>query len=127
MRHGLTGEPGQYLYARLFRQEDRLPVTEQANAAQYAEAVDNLSDGEFAVFTNLRTATAAPAYFWAADTEWKDGRLVITVERRTNSYDGTGDEVVGVALTKFESDGPAPTGADVVFPSGATIQVGETE
>lgn len=127
MQHGLKTGSGQYLYGRLFQPEETLPVTQQPDAERYSQAVEDVSEGEFAVFTNLRAAAGAPAYVWPADTEWSDGRLEITLERQTLSYDGTGDEVVGVALTTFQYDGTTPTGADLIFPSGATISVGQAD
>ncbi|MFC7044381.1 hypothetical protein ACFQH6_02225 [Halobacteriaceae archaeon GCM10025711] len=127
IQHGLTTDSEQYLYARMFQPGETLAVTDQPDAENYAEAIDELSGGEFAVFTNIRTAAAAPAYFWPADTEWRDGRLEITLERQTASYDGTGDEVVGVALTRFNYEGDTPPGADILFPSGATISVGQAD
>lgn len=125
IQHGLTTGSGQYLYARMFQPGDTPSVTDQPNAEQYAEAVDDISEGEFAIFTNIRTAAAVPAYFWPAETEWRSGRLKITLERQTGSYDGAGDEVVGVALTRFHYEGDMPTDADIIFPSGAIISVGQ--
>lgn len=127
MQHGLTTGSGQYLYARVFHPGETLPVTDHPDADRFAEGVAELSTDEFAVFTNLRTTPAAPAYFWPADAEWGDERVEITLEREAGSYDGSGDEAVGVALTSYDYDGETPTDVDIIFPSGATISVGQGE
>ena len=124
IQHGLTADSEQYLYAEMFHSGDTLSVTDQPDAEQYSEAIDGISGDEFAILTNLRTTSVRPAYFWPANTEWRDGRLKIILERQTGSYDGTADEVVGVALTIFNFEGESPAGADIVFPSGATLSVG---
>lgn len=108
----------------MFQPGDTLSVTDQKDAERYSEAIDTVSEDEFAILTNLRTAAAEPAYFWPADTEWRDKSLNIILERQTGSYDSTADEVVGVALTTFSFEGESPTGADIVFPSGTKISVG---
>lgn len=125
MQDGLTSDSEQYLYARMFQPGDVLAVTDRPDAERFSEAIDDLSEGGFAILSKLRTAAAAPAYFWASSTDWESGRLEITLERQTSSYDEAGDEVVGVALTRFDYDGEPPTGADVIFPGGATISVGQ--
>lgn len=125
LQHGMSTDTDQYLYARVFHPGDTLPVTDNPDAAQYAEAVEDLSEDEFALFTNLRTAAAVPAHFWPTSAEWEDGRLGIELERRSSSYDGAGQEAVGVALTRFEYRGDRPAGADVRFPGGATFSVGQ--
>ena len=123
VRGGLTSDTDQYLHARLFRPGDSVAVTD--DGSWLAESVDALTDGEFALLTNLRTAAAAPAYWWPERTGYDAGTLRIEVARQSSvSVDAAGAEAVGVALTTFEYDGRAPEGADVVFPSGATIRVG---
>lgn len=124
IRQGLTADSNQYLYARLFEPGDSLPVTDRPDTSALAEAVDDLTDQQFAVLTSLRTAGAAPAHFWPAATEWTDGRLRIELERQTISTEPETAEVVGVALTVFDVTGEVPSGADIVFPSGATMTVG---
>lgn len=124
VRHGLTADAEQYLYARLFHPGDSLPVTDDPDASDFAEAVDDLAETEFAVLTNVRVAGAAPAFFWPTATKWRDGRLRIVLERRSLDAAVDVDEVVGVALTTFEVDGEVPDGATLVLPSGATISVG---
>jgi len=123
-QHGMSTDSDQYLYARMFQPGDTLAVTDNPDAAQYSEAIEDLAGEEFALFTNLRTAATVPAHFWPTNAEWEDGRLEIELERQTSTYDGAGEEAVGVALTKFEYDGDRPNGADVVFPGGATVSVG---
>lgn len=124
VRQGLTSDSEQYLYARLFRPGDSPPVTETQDAAEFSDAVDDLSGDQFAVLTNLRTAAAAPAYLWPTGTDWSDGRLRIELERRAKTPVDAGAEAVGVALTVFDVDGEPPAGADIVFPSGAISAVG---
>lgn len=85
VRQGLTSDSEQYLYARLFRPGDSPPVTETQDAAEFSDAVDDLSGDRFAVLTNLRTAAAAPAYLWPTGTDWSDGRLRIELERRAKT------------------------------------------
>jgi len=126
-QHGMSTDSDQYLYARMFHPGDTLAVTDNLDAAQYSEAIEDLAEEEFALFTNLRTAATVPAYFWPTNAEWEDGRLEIELERQTSSYDGTGEEAVGVALTKFEYQGDRPDGAVVIFPGGATFSVGRRD
>lgn len=125
MQQGMSTNSDQYLYARMLHSGDELIVTDNPDATQYSEAIDDLSEDEFALFTNLRTAAAVPAYFWPTNAEWEDGRLKIELERQTSSYDGTGEEAVGVALTRFNFEGDRPTGADVIIPGGVTLSVGQ--
>lgn len=120
----MSTDSDQYLYARMFHPGDTLSVIDNPDAAQYSEAIEDLTEDEFALFTNLRTAASVPAYFWPTIAEWEDGRLEIEMERQTSSYEGAGEETVGVALTKFEYQGDRPNGADVIFPGGATFSVG---
>lgn len=127
LQHGMSMDSDQYLYARVFHPGDTLPVADNPDASQYSEAIQDLSEDEFALFTNLRTAAAVPAYFWPTTAQWEDGRLTITLERQSSSYDGAGEEAVGVALTRFEYDGDRPAAADVIFPGGATRSVGRGE
>ena len=127
LQHGMSTGTEQYLYAGMFHPGDTLAVTDSPDADRFSEAIDDLSEGEFALFTNLRTAASAPAYFWPTSSDWENGRLKIKLERRTSSYDGSGEEVVGMALTIFDHRGDRPTGADVIFPSGATIPIGQVD
>lgn len=123
IQHGLTSESDQYFYARSFQPGDALPVTDDSDAEWLSETVDDLSGDQFAVFTNLRTAARAPAYFWPANTEWTDGRLHVELERQTISAEIETAEAVGVALTTFDCDGDPPDDAAVVFPGGATLSL----
>lgn len=124
LQHGLSMDSDRYLDARLFHPGETLPVADNPDATQYSEAIEDLSEDEFTLFTNLRTAASVPAYFWPTTAQWEDGRLTITLERQPSSYDGAGEEVVGVALTRFEYEGARPAAADVIFPGGATLPVG---
>lgn len=99
-------------------------MTNNQDAAQYSEAIEDLTEEEFALFTNSRTAATVPVYFWSTKAEWEGGRLGIEREPQTSSYDGAGQEAVGVALTKFGYQGLKPNGADVIFPGGTTFSVG---
>lgn len=123
IQHGITSESEQYLYARLFVPGDSLAVTDAPGALDFSKAIDELTENQFAILTNLRTAAAAPAYFWPAGTHLKDGQLRIEMERQPKSPLDTGVEAVGVALTFFDIDGEPPDGANIVFPSGATFAV----
>lgn len=129
VRHGFTADAEQYLYARLYHPGDSLAVTDDPDAADFAEAVEDLAENEFAILTNLRVAGAAPAYLWPTPTgtRWRDGRLVIDLERQSLDADTDADEVVGIAITSFEVDGELPDGADLVLPSGAILSVGQPE
>lgn len=128
LRHGLTAETERYLHARLFHPGDSLAVTDDPDAADFAEAVEDLAENEFAILTNVRVAGAAPAYLWPTPTgtRWRDGRLVIDLERQSLDADTDADEVVGIAITIFEVDGDLPDGADLVLPGGATLSVGQS-
>jgi hypothetical protein len=123
MRGGLTSSSEQYLCARMFSPGDSVAVTDES-ASWLSEAVESLSDGEFALLTCLRTAAAAPAHWWPSETEFVEGGLRIVLERQpfvSAAVDAV--EAVGVALTTFEYDGERPDAADVLFPSGAVVRV----
>lgn len=123
VRAGLTAETDQYLHARLFRPGDSIAVAREAGS-WLADSVTALSSGQFALLTNLRTAAAAPAYWWPKSTGYEGGTLRIELERQTSvSVDADAAEAVGVALTVFEYDGEEPGDVDVRFPSGASIRV----
>jgi hypothetical protein len=124
IRGGITASSEQYLYARMFHPGDSLAVTGES-ASWLSEGVDELSEGQFALLTCLRTAATAPAHWWPKRTEYADGRFRIGLERQSFvSAETDAAEAVGVALTTFEYDGERPDSADVVYPSGATVRVG---
>lgn len=123
VRSGLAAETDQYLFARLFRPGDSVAVARE-EGAWLADAVASLSEEQFSLLTNLRTAAAAPAYWWPKSTEYEAGTLRIELERQTSvSVETDEPEAVGVALTAFEYDGEGPGDVTVVFPSGASIRV----
>jgi hypothetical protein len=123
VRSGLTAETDQYLFARLFRPGDSVAVARE-EGSWLADSVASLSTGEFALLTNLRTATAAPAYWWPKSAEYEGSALRIELERQTSvSVETDEAEAVGVALTVFEYDGEEPGDVAVVLPSGASIRL----
>lgn len=123
IQHGLTEDSEQYLYGRLFQSTESLAVTGREEAADFSDAVDDLAEDQFAILTTLRTAAAAPAYFWPTETDWNDELLRIDFQRQTLDPVDTGNEAVGVALTTFDYEGSLPDTVELTLPSGALLTV----
>lgn len=125
IQHGMTAESGQYEWVRLLQAGDTIPTVDSPEGKQLSGAIDDIEDGQFGLLTNLRTAGAAPAFYWPDQTEIEDGRLRIELAR--NSLDTTVDaeEAIGYAFARFSVvNSDVPDGGTVVYPSGATTTVG---
>lgn len=119
IQHGLSEDSEQYLQGRLFQSADSLAITEREGASDFSEAIDELSDDQFAILTALRTSASAPAYFWPGETRWSNNVLRIELHRQRKDPIEAGGEVVGLAITTFDYEGAFPDTVELELPSGA--------
>jgi hypothetical protein len=126
MRHGMTADSDQYVYARLYHEGDGVATVDGDRGDWLSRAVDDLGEQQLGILTNLRTGAGAPAYLWPDGTKSADGRLHVGLSREElgDSAAVEGEEAVGVAFAVYDFEGDPPQGLDVVLPSGATMSLG---